>query len=96
MLNSETAGIFMVSSLINSQNYSWVVIILREVFVEESCKAVIPIRRTPKPLKLMQLGSKNGSFSIKLAYRVVKLINPIIQDVLGGGICGTWKGHETL
>ena len=42
-----------VSSLINTQNYSWVVIILREVFVEESCKAVIPIRRTPKPLKLM-------------------------------------------
>ena len=53
MLNSETAEILMVSSLINTQNYSWVVIILREVFVEESCKAVIPIRRTPKPLKLM-------------------------------------------
>lgn len=55
MLNSETARILMVSSLINTQNYSWVVIILREVFVDESCKAImsIPIRRTPKTLKLI-------------------------------------------
>lgn len=55
MLNSVTARILMVSSLINTQNYSWVVIILREVFVDESCKAImsIPIRRTPKTLKLI-------------------------------------------
>lgn len=32
-------------------------------------------------------------FQLNCLIGVVKLIDPIIQDVLGGGICG--KGHET-
>lgn len=95
MLNSETARILMVSSLINTQNYSWVVIILREVFVDESCKAImsIPIRRTPRLLNWCSLALKMDVFQLNCLIGVVKLIDPIIQDVLGGGICG--KGHET-